>query len=301
MKELGYTHERAERLRELSFTEFGNAAGCRLLWAEMLTGENIREQIHLEEHAHSFFEIHLCLSGSAVYQCNGMLLEIRSGKALCLPPLLKHRFVGNGDNLIKLSIAFALDAPINGDPFPCSVFLYDTEPFSIDLTEQIRFILEQSERRDVFSPVLVGGRLLEIVYRVLLAWNAPIRQLPEKGGDPRVAVAKEYIENNKHRMLSREDVAGECCLCAKQMDRIFKASEGCSVFEYVNVVRIRYAKRLLAEGGACIKEIGYRMGFENESSFISFFKRHCGVSPGKYAENFHSRIAKMSKNKDILS
>jgi AraC-like DNA-binding protein len=49
---------------------------------------------------------------------------------------------------------------------------------------------------------------------------------------------------------------------------------------------VSYAKQLLLEDKS-VKEIGYSLGFDNESGFVSFFKRHCGVSPGVYKKENH--------------
>ena len=63
--------------------------------------------------------------------------------------------------------------------------------------------------------------------------------------DKRYIDVKEYIDNNKQRIINCEDVAKECFLSAKQLNRVFKNSTGITVFEYIVASKIKYAKQFL--------------------------------------------------------
>ena len=49
--------------------------------------------------------------------------------------------------------------------------------------------------------------------------------------------------------------------------------------------KVKKAKRLLLESNLSIKEISFILGFENEGSFILFFKKHCSTTPGSFRKN----------------
>ena len=68
----------------------------------------------------------------------------------------------------------------------------------------------------------------------------------------------------------------------KLLNRIFKKYTNKTVHQYITDKKINYAISLLNTNNYSIKEIGYTLGFENQTAFISFFKRHCGKSPGSY-------------------
>lgn len=216
-------------------------------------------------------------SGRAVYECLGKETELCENQALFVPPDISHRYIGSDENLVKASVAFSVGT---------SGIFADTNAqkivFSQDVTENMNFILEHCDKEDAFVPSLISGRTLEIIYSVLNTLKIKLPKNDEQKSDPRFLVAKEYISENKNRIITCEDVAKECCLSVKQISRIFKSCTGGSLFEYITEVRLKEAKRLLLHGEYRVKEVGYMLGFENECSFTAFFKRHCGTSPGSY-------------------
>ena len=141
--------------------------------------------------------------------------------------------------------------------------------------------MKQSDRDDVFTPAVVSGRLSEIIAEVVRAVNDKLPPASHVSEDPRVTVAKEYIYNNRGRLITGDDVAKECSISRKQLDRIFKAQTEKTVHDYLTATRVDYAKQLL-QSDKSVKEISYTLGFDSESGFVSFFKRHCGIPPGLY-------------------
>ena len=100
--------------------------------------------------------------------------------------------------------------------------------------------------------------------------------------DPRFLVAKTFIESNTGRLITCSDISKECCLSTRQLSRIFKTETGKSLSKYIIAAKIKRAKRLLLDTQHSIKEISFLLGFENESSFSSFFKRYCEMTPGSF-------------------
>lgn len=276
-----YTSARAEKLGKLSIPGAELPADTRILWVEPVDYNSAESRICTGFHAHSFFEIHFVFSGSANYVSDGMLYAVSAGKALFVPPDTPHGFIDCSCDMIKISVAFALGKNSIMTEMPC-----DKKPvvfeFSQDITDNANFILKLSDNENIFMPHIASGRVLEIIHSACLGMNVAIPRICGKCHDPRVNVAKEFIENNAHRIITCNDVASECCLSVRQLNRIFKNGAGCSVYEYINAMRTKRAKKLLAESAYSIKEIGYMMGFESECGFVSFFKRQCGVPPGEF-------------------
>ena len=154
--------------------------------------------------------------------------------------------------------------------------------FNNEVCENINWVLKNSEKKDMFIASMVNGRILEVIYSVLNETGAELPLNGEKEQDVRFLVAKQYILDNMCRPIKTEDVSKECCLSARQINRIFKNNAGYSVHEYITITKLNYAKKLLRKKQYSIKEVGYMLGFGSESSFVSFFKRHQGISPGIY-------------------
>jgi len=58
------------------------------------------------------------------------------------------------------------------------------------------------------------------------------------------------------------------------------------VHEYVEELRLKKAQSLLAETDLPLKEISYRLGFADSSTFSSTFKRSSGETPSGYRYRF---------------
>jgi DNA-binding response OmpR family regulator len=67
-----------------------------------------------------------------------------------------------------------------------------------------------------------------------------------------------------------------------QLYRKFKAISDKNPSEYIRILRLQHACDLIQNNGYTISEVAYMSGFENISYFNTCFKRHFGVSPGKY-------------------
>lgn len=271
-----YTLQRAKLLNQINLSAF--PFEITLLWFDLLCAKNMRSSICLDEHSHTFHEIHFVFSGEAYYQCNGRNITLCENQALYIPPGIQHKYCVCSSNMYKASLAYSekygLIRKKEGQKFN----------FSERVTENTNMILMLSEKNNNFSAAIIIGRIMEILYTVFedLQLVIPKSSIPDI--DVRVSVAKSFIEKNLHRNINSNDVAKECCLSTKQMGRIFKSETGCSVFSYITESKINYSKRLLLQNRYSIKEISYMTGFENESSFVSFFKRRCGMPPGMYRE-----------------
>ncbi len=276
-----YTPQRSEALNKLNIPAIEQPVHFKVLWLDHLAAANVENRIRKDSHAHLFFELHFVFAGTICYECNGEKIELSENQALLIPSSVEHRYVHSGEGLLKASLAVAFsDVEQLPDVFrKASVTVFE---FSDTVRENIDDILKHSESRDIFIPYLISGRILEILYAVYRSLNITLPVLSDQTTDPRLAVAKQYIKNNEHRMIGCKDVARECCLSPKQINRIFKNHTGRSLMEYLIDTRIKRAKKLLLQSEYSIKEIGYMLGFENESSFSSFFKRHCGTPPGRF-------------------
>lgn len=283
MKLSEYTPKRASIIYKLNRPETESHINVQALWFDIVRPEDVADRVCLDTHTHSFYEVFMMFGGSSINECNGEIIELKTGDALFLPPNTPHKHISHTEDFLKVSFAFALVE----DASPHIVLGNEPKLFSIpsDVAPNINYVLAHSENKDIFVPKIICGRILEIVYSICKALTAKLPQTDELDSDPRVIVAKQFIYNNKHKIITTDDVAKECCLCAKQLGRIFKKETGCTVYEYIIATRVKHARQLLLQKQYTIKEISYMLGFENESSFVSFFRRHYGTPPGVFRRN----------------
>lgn len=98
-------------------------------------------------------------------------------------------------------------------------------------------------------------------------------------GNPIVYKTKEHIKNNLSADLSVFTLAKLAGLSRPYFTELFTKETGISPTSFVTEKRLKYAKELLFTTDLSISEIAAKVGYEDVSSFIRFFKRHMGKTP----------------------
>jgi AraC family transcriptional regulator, transcriptional activator of pobA len=96
----------------------------------------------------------------------------------------------------------------------------------------------------------------------------------------------QLLEANIGAMKNVAQYAGLLNLSTYQLNAITKAATGKTVSDLINEQIILEAKRYLLATPDQIKDIADRLGYEDASYFIRFFKKQTGVSPEAFRKNF---------------
>jgi YesN/AraC family two-component response regulator len=92
----------------------------------------------------------------------------------------------------------------------------------------------------------------------------------------------EYTVENYDKDISLNDIAEYSNLSSGYVCKIFKDYIGKNYTYYLNEIRIEKAKELLKETKLTVKEIGFRVGFNNIQTFMRTFKKYEGITPGQF-------------------
>ena len=83
----------------------------------------------------------------------------------------------------------------------------------------------------------------------------------------------------QHRV---EWYAGQMCLAPKYLSNVVKQTLDVSPNRCIDQAILRQAKSLLSSTSLSVQQISDRLGFQNQSHFGTFFKRHTSLSPKEY-------------------
>ncbi|XEC94426.1 helix-turn-helix domain-containing protein [Paenibacillus tarimensis] len=119
-------------------------------------------------------------------------------------------------------------------------------------------------------------RCLGYVYRAADKGEAITRK-PET--DSAISPLIRHLAGHFAEPLSVEKAAQMCNLSPNYFCSLFKKTTGKTLVEYVNMLRIHEADRLLRETDDRINEIAYQVGFTNLTYFGRVFKKLKNVSP----------------------
>lgn len=102
--------------------------------------------------------------------------------------------------------------------------------------------------------------------------------------------SKTFIEENYNTDIALTDIAGYVYMSTSHFARTFKKAYGISPIQYLLAVRIKNAKVLLEETNLKVGDIATSVGFSAQQRFNEIFKKHEGVSPGDYRQNYRNSI-----------
>ena len=113
-----------------------------------------------------------------------------------------------------------------------------------------------------------------------------IAKLEEDRRTHRDDIAETVLRNIARRYkdpaLSTQTLADEIGLSAAYLGRVFRHSQGMSVADYINTLRLGEAKRILRETDMKVKEVGPMVGLDNVQYFFVLFKGDTGMTPRQY-------------------
>ena len=127
---------------------------------------------------------------------------------------------------------------------------------------------------------------LEEVYSSIIKYSDKLKKNDKKYMKEMI----EYIYQNYTRDIGIKDVSDYVGLSYSHVRKIFKDQIGENIIDYINNIRINEAKKILAQMDICIKDIAMNLGYNNAQSFIRFFKKKEGITPGEYRNNVKMKL-----------
>ena len=105
----------------------------------------------------------------------------------------------------------------------------------------------------------------------------------EKKLKPRAVIS--YIQNHFTENIYLETLAETFHTSPSYLSRVIKKETSSTFSDYLNVLRINEAKKLLLNTRKPIKEIYETVGYNNRNTFIRIFKSITGTTPSDYRAN----------------
>lgn len=105
-------------------------------------------------------------------------------------------------------------------------------------------------------------------------------------GDAMVLKAQELIERNPTASFSVDQVCEKVGVGRRTFERHFKKNTGNSIVEYVQRVKVEFAKQLLEKGEKTVNEIIYETGYNDIDAFRKVFKKFTDLSPIDYRKRY---------------
>ncbi|MEX2479766.1 MAG: helix-turn-helix domain-containing protein [Gammaproteobacteria bacterium] len=104
-----------------------------------------------------------------------------------------------------------------------------------------------------------------------------------------MAAVESWIMGHFHEAVNFESLAHEFGMSWRTFYRHFQDAFGDSPKVHLQKLRLNAARRLLETDAGSIDQIAARVGYTDPAFFRVLFKRHVGMTPSRYRDNFRFR------------
>ncbi|MDE6846557.1 MAG: helix-turn-helix domain-containing protein [Lachnospiraceae bacterium] len=190
---------------------------------------------------------------------------------------------------ISLRFVFSMCPELLKYQINCRSFLYSKdkqETFDILRCDLARIFEEQYKNTDK-PPTYFKSKvtaILEDISRFFLDRSHPVDSW---GSFESLKPAIHYIQSHYRENITLEDLAEQTYLSKTYISRSFTKYFGISFTDYITLLRVAYASRML-HGTDTISKIAFDSGFPNVNAMILAFKRHRGSTPGEYRKKLEA-------------
>ncbi|MCE9661966.1 helix-turn-helix domain-containing protein [Halomonas sp. M5N1S17] len=109
--------------------------------------------------------------------------------------------------------------------------------------------------------------------------------------DQRIQKAQEWLFRHFTDIASMEQLARNVGMSERTFERRFKRATGETPRHYLHRVRVNAARHLLENEQQSVQEVSSAVGYDDVSHFRRLFKRHTGMTPQAYRENFGAFVS----------
>ena len=140
--------------------------------------------------------------------------------------------------------------------------------------------------------LMVQSLILELVYFLKKNFLSGRSQNGLKGGNRQVIEdTLEYIRENLTAELDLAFLANRASFSRIYFHKLFKASTGRTLHQYIEEQRIKKAINLMISTDMTLSQVAYECGFSSQSYFCYAFKRNTGLTPRDYAKEVAKRYS----------
>jgi AraC-like DNA-binding protein len=149
------------------------------------------------------------------------------------------------------------------------------------------------DRGNPDDDILIHSLTLKLIYTI--AQYAPSDKLthnPKNNNHKVIERAVDYINRNLTADLSLEALSDLFNYTPIYFHKLFKASTGKTLHEYVEEQRIKRSIELMLSTEMTLTQIAYECGFSSQSYFSYAFKKKMAYPPREYTKNIFMKYEK---------
>ncbi len=276
---------------------------CRnILYADELIHKAVGSNCHIEKdiknaspaHSHDFYEVFIILEGECIHQVNNDGQMLKSGDMVFIRPddihSYKYRTNYNGLPCSFLNVNFMKEIAdsafsyLDNRKFTHGLITAPLPPVVHLDSAQTELIVKKSGYINVYEPInpakaRIAARciLIDMLMYFYLDYSQDTSTHAPKWFD-QLLLDIQHNNNFIYGLGCLTELSGKS---AGHLNRIFKKYMNMTPTEYLNQLKLNYAKLLLITTDMQIIDAAFESGFDNLSHFYHLFKNAYGITPGQ--------------------
>lgn len=244
-----------------------------------------RRKADFGTHWHERMELILIHEGSLKLTAAGRSFEVKAGEVAVLSPEMPHSGEGE-DGLVYSTLMFDLPAFYNltaaSDKYLRPISAGRTLFHPVTCDREIAGLVEEilAEQGDGPAALRVVGRIYELT--ALLYERCLAEEEHAEVRDGRFREVLDYVSRNFCEEISTAELSRRFGYDEAYFCRRFKAVTGLTTMQYIRLLRLEQARRLLRREDRPVSEIAARCGFSDAGHFARCFKKQFGMTPTAY-------------------
>ncbi len=242
-------------------------------------------------HWHEFYEMSFILEGEGIHFLNGVSYPLKRGDIFLLTPADFHEITAYPNTNFELFNVIFLDEWLS-DEIRQLIFnevqLHSTVFTETDyafIEAEFRLLWSEARLPKLGSRAVMQGALERIMITLTRACLGKAYQKESSltlFPQPSIRKALIYMQHHFRENLTLEDVAKQAQFAPNYFSECFRNAVGTTFQNYLQELRIKFAKSLLSVSELSVTEICYASGFNTLSHFERVFKQRFGKSPSSY-------------------
>lgn len=237
-----------------------------------------------QRHCHPTFEIHLILSGKCHVEGQAQTYSLEKEQALLVPPGIYHRFLSHCLNFSRFTLTLSPNPVLR---HRLSALFPNCTPFSITekTADLCNHLLQENAAANPYKEERLQALLALLTIDLLRLLQVPDsktgKHLPVTDLE-RFSLIDEFFEKHFADDSGEEDLAAQLHLSKRQLARVLEKHYGMTFRQKRLGARMDRTAWLLRNTEYTVSHIAGQVGYSSESTFFQVFRRHFGVTPGRY-------------------
>ncbi len=255
-------------------------------WLEIMRASEMHHHSgsQIYAHARKTFGLIYVVSGSAIYEFDGIPYPVKAGDLFCIPqktPFSRRPIQKTTYNTRQLGLMLH-------DPALHTRMMTLYPPLTVDATlkSMLDYIFKfwniPAQENKALLETFVHAILAQFFIQELNYDNPVSAYVLTDGYSPATKKILCYAETNRYERFSLEEMGRTLGYNKHYLCSAFSQDTGISIMTYVHFLKVRQAIVHFFYWGTSLTEVCQLLGFDSISYFNTLFKSIVGVSPGAF-------------------